>query len=287
MTDRACAALPDAIGVFDSGLGGLSVLRELQAALPNERFVYWADSGYAPYGERGDAYVQDRSHLVVNALRATHRLKALVVACNTATAAAIDSLRAAHPDLPIVGIEPALRPAAALSQTGHIGVLATRGTLNSARFDQLAQRVAGACQLHLQPCDGLAEAIEQLPGAEVTQGPRIQTLIADVIERLGPLGSAGGQIDTLVLGCTHYPLVWPLWAARVGAHAHLIDPAAAVARQLQRVLNGAHALAPSAGHSPHTDGLTLLSTGDRDLLQAAARQWVSDGPRADPPPPRN
>ena len=261
------------IGVFDSGIGGLSVLRELRAALPGERFVYWADSGHAPYGERGDAFVQARSHAVADALRADHQLKALVVACNTATAAAIDSLRAAHPDLPIVGIEPALKPAVALSRTGHVGVLATRGTLRSARFGALATRVASTCQLHLQPCDGLAEAIEQLGATTTARAHQVQRLIDQMIDCMGPLGSATGQIDTLVLGCTHYPLAWPQWQSRVGARAQLIDPAAAVARQLRHVLHAAGALADLTGAPAGVD-LMLRSTGDLLQLQAAAQRWV-------------
>ena len=125
------------IGVFDSGVGGLSVLQALRAELPLERFVYLADSGHAPYGERGDAYVAARTHAISDFLCAQHHIKALVVACNTATAAAIHEARARHPQLPLVGVEPALKPAVAATRTGRIGVMATRGTLASAKFAQL------------------------------------------------------------------------------------------------------------------------------------------------------
>ena len=131
------AAAP--IGVFDSGIGGLSVLRALRAQLPHERFVYFADSAHAPYGERGEAFVLQRSLHIAAQLQAQHHIKALVVACNTATAAAVRTLRSKAPDLPLVGIEPAIKPAAALTQTGRVGVVATRGTIES---DKLARLIA-------------------------------------------------------------------------------------------------------------------------------------------------
>ena len=274
-SERTAAAEARPIGVFDSGIGGLSVLRELQARLPQERFVYWADSGHAPYGERGDAFVRERSRTVVDALRAQHQVKAVVIACNTATAAAVEELRAAHVDLPIVGIEPALKPAAAASSTGHIGVLATRGTLASARFRALAERVAGSAQLHLQACDGLAEAIERAITDTPESATRVRQLIDAHLGALGPLGAAGGQIDTLVLGCTHYPLAWPVWAEQVGNQARLMDPAAAVARQLQRVLAAADLLSHAAAVP---ERLHLVSTGDLVQLEAAARRWVLNAP---------
>ena len=274
------------IGVFDSGIGGLSVLRELQAALPGERFVYWADSGHAPYGERSTAFVRERSHAVVQALREQHRVKAVVIACNTATAAAIDSLRAAHPDLPIVGIEPALKPAAAQSRTGHVGVLATRSTLASDRFQQLAERVGGDCHFHPQPCDGLADAIEQ-PAAHsqddaAEDGAAVRSLIRTYVQALGPIGGGAGAIDTLVLGCTHYPLAWSDWVSATGAKVQLIDPAAAVARQLRRVLAARGALSEDgscarAGEPRVHLQLELVSTGELAPLQAAVARWASPG----------
>ena len=164
------------IGVFDSGVGGLSVLRALQAELPLEQFVYVADNGHAPYGERDDAHVLKRSHAIADYMIASHGIKALVVACNTATAHAIDALRLTHHDLPFVGVEPALKPAAALSHTRHIGVMATRGTLESARFHKLQTRMEHGehpPHFHNQPCDGLADAIERGDGdATRAQPPR-------------------------------------------------------------------------------------------------------------------
>ena len=147
------------IGVFDSGIGGLSVLQALRAELPHEHFIYIADSGHAPYGERDVAHVLARSRAIVQYLL-SQNVKALVIACNTATAAAIQLLRAEHPGLVLIGVEPALKPAVALSKTGRIGVMATRSLLSSAKFQALLASQAGHATFVLQPCDGLADAIE-------------------------------------------------------------------------------------------------------------------------------
>ncbi|MBA3937771.1 MAG: aspartate/glutamate racemase family protein [Planctomycetes bacterium] len=145
------------IGVFDSGIGGLSILRALRAELPGEDFVYFSDAGHAPYGERDDAFVAQRSAGIARALVDGHGIKALVIACNTATAAAVQLLREAHGHaLPVVGVEPALRPAASLTRTRRVAVFATRGTLASAKFRALHDSLAGHAEFLLQPCDGLA-----------------------------------------------------------------------------------------------------------------------------------
>src|SRR5690606_18971645 len=123
--------------VFDSGIGGLSVLQALRHELPLEQFVYVADSAHAPYGEKGDDFVRARTHAIAQYLHHHHGIKALVIACNTATAASVESLRAAMPDIPMIGVEPAIKPAAASSQTHHVGVMATRGTVQSRRFQKL------------------------------------------------------------------------------------------------------------------------------------------------------
>ena len=149
-----------AIGVFDSGIGGLSVLQALRAELPHERFVYLADSANAPYGERSSEFVAERSHAIAAHLVAQHHIKALVVACNTATAHAVQTLRQTWPELPLIGIEPALKPATQISRTGHIGIMATRATVQSAKFQQLLHTWRGTCQVQVQACNGLALAIE-------------------------------------------------------------------------------------------------------------------------------
>jgi len=249
------------IGVFDSGIGGLSVLKALRAELPQEDFVYVADSGHAPYGERDDAFVIECSQRITQHLRTQHHIKALVVACNTATAAAIDVLRQANPDLPIIGVEPALKPALAQSQTRRIGVLATRSTLDSAKFSALLASLAPQADFVCQPCDGLADAIERKDTSKII------ALCADYIRATGQFGLKDGQIDTLVLGCTHYPFASDELRNLVGPGVHLIDNGAAVAQQTRRVLRE---LQPHR----HTGHCLLLSTGDGKHLQRAARHWL-------------
>lgn len=270
----APGSLADApIGVFDSGIGGLSVLRALLAELPHERFVYLADNAHAPYGEKGDAHVLARSHAVLGDLLAHHAIKALVIACNTATTATVHALRAAHPQLPFVGIEPALKPAAALTRTGHVGVLATRGTLASDKLRALADSLARAAHFHLRPCDGLAEAIESEAASAECLGTAAQ--IDRHLAAIGPLGHGAGEIDTLVLGCTHYPLAWPLWQARVGERATLLDPAPAVARQARRVLSERGLLRATSPAQTEAH-VKLIATGHPAPLAAAAARWLPE-----------
>ena len=203
------------IGVFDSGIGGISVLRALRAALPHDDFVYFADSAHAPYGERDDAHVQARSRAVLAELQAAHGIKAFVIACNTATAAAAEALRAAHPDQVIVGIEPALKPALTLTRTGRIGVLATRGTLASPKFRALHHGLATRAEFVLQPCDGLATAIEK--EAACADGTSARALIDQYLSALGPLGAdpapstrwCSAARTTSWRGST----CWPAWPA--------------------------------------------------------------------------
>lgn len=250
------------IGVFDSGIGGLSILRSLRAALPAEDFVYFADTVNAPYGERGEAFVIDRTLAIARELVERHGVKLLVVACNTATAAAAAAVRAAWPQLPVVGVEPALKPAATASQTHRVGVLATRGTLASAKFRQLHDSLASKASFVLQPCDGLAAAIE------AGDTPRIETLAAQYVSALGPLGPQDGQIDTVVLGCTHYPLVLPVFERLLPAGVRILETGEPVARQAHRLLAQAGQLREGPG--PGT--LTLLSPGAQEALEAAQRR---------------
>jgi len=259
---------PDAdrpIGVFDSGIGGLSVLAALRAELPRERFLYFSDAGYAPYGERGDAFVIARSRAIGRMLIEKRGIKALVVACNTATAAAIQQLRLDWPDLPLIGVEPALKPAAAVTHTGHVGVLATRGTLASAKFHALHQRLTGLAQFHLIACDGLASAIERDDAAQ------IDALAARYLDALGPLGICAGQIDTLVLGCTHYPFATAALRRHVDAQVRFLDTGAPVAQQTRRLLAARNALHNGTG------ALTLESSGPPEAiksLHAAVARWL-------------
>jgi len=260
-----------AIGVFDSGVGGLSVLRALKAELPAEPFVYVADSGHAPYGERDDDHVLKRSHAIADFLVARHGIKALVVACNTATAAAIHTLRQAYPALPIIGIEPALKPAAARSQTGRVGVMATRGTLNSEKFAGLLQRLQGSAEFVLQPCDGLADAIER------GDADRIQALCRQYSASMGRFGQEPGAIDTLVLGCTHYPFVADSLQAVVGTSVAMLEGGVPVARQTRRLLEAADALAQPG---PLAAPLQFYSSGNPALLDTALQRWLALGQTA-------
>ncbi|WP_137895969.1 glutamate racemase [Ramlibacter sp. 2FC] len=274
---QAASAVDAPIGVFDSGIGGLSVLQALRAELPHERFVYLADSGHAPYGERGDAFVAARTHAISAYLRERYGIKALVVACNTATAAAIHEARAAHPDLPVVGVEPALKPAVAISRTGRIGVIGTRGTLASAKFARLLASLQGQAEFVVQPCDGLAHAIERSTAQALPADPastEIRALCARYTGAMGRFGQAPGEIDTLVLGCTHYVFAQDDLRALLGPEIQLIATGEPVARQTRRLLQVAGRLAPSQGEAPTQDAVQLLTTGALDPLQAAAARWL-------------
>ena len=263
------------IGVFDSGIGGLSVLRALQMALPHERFVYLADSAHAPYGEKTEAFVQERTQAIATHLLAQHQIKALVVACNTATAAAIHALRAQHPQLPLVGVEPALKPALALSRTGDIGVIATRGTVGSDKFARLLASVQGQAHFVVQACNGLALAIEQstLPDQDRDAQAQIRQLLQTYTQAMGRFGSGPGEIDTLVLGCTHYVFVENDLRQLLGPDVQLISTGDAVARQTQRLLAAAELLnteSPNGSAQP----VRLMTTGDLQGLQAGAMRWL-------------
>lgn len=248
------------VGVFDSGIGGLSVLRALRAEMPHQSFVYVADSGHAPYGERDAAHVIARSRALTRQLVQAHDIQTLVVACNTATAAAIHLLREEHPGLPIVGLEPALKPAAQASRTRRVGVLATRGTLQSTKFKALHQMLAGQADFVLQACDGLADAIER------QDDTRITALAGRYVEALGACGQEPEAIDTVVLGCTHYPLILPTLRALLGPGVTLLESGAPVARQTRRVLPEAAETGPSDLH--------CYTTGEAAELQAAVQRWL-------------
>ena len=258
--------------MFDSGIGGLSVLKALRAAMPHEDFIYIADSGHAPYGERDEAHVLARSRAIVQHL-VRHNVKALVIACNTATAAAIHLLRDEHPTLALVGVEPALKPAVALSQTGRIGVMATRSTLASAKFQALLAAQSGGAKdvrFIVQPCDGLAHAIET--SADSGDMARVAALCAQHTGAMGQFGMQAGQIDTLVLGCTHYPFASEHLRALVGPQVHLIDNGQAIARQTQRLLRPS--LESGLNGSMGAGQVRLFTTGQPPTLQAAALRWL-------------
>lgn len=258
------------IGVYDSGIGGLSVLRALREQLAGQDMIYLADSGHGPYGERESEHVRRRARRITAHLR-QRRIDALVVACNTATAAAIEELRSEHPDLPIIGVEPALKPAVALSQTRRIGVLATRGTLQSDKFARLLRSLQdGQVQFVLQACDGLALAIENsLDGSAHSAAALLECARAHV-GALGDCATVHGQIDTVVLGCTHYPLVAPLLQELVGTGVSLLETGPSVARQTRHRLGAAADSSAAAGPGR----LWLQCTGTGRQLQQAASRWL-------------
>lgn len=263
--------MEQAIGVFDSGIGGLSVLKALRAELPHENFIYIADSGHAPYGERDEAHVLARSRAIVEYL-VSRNVKALVIACNTATAAAIHWLRAEHPGLALIGVEPALKPAALLSKTGHIGVMATRSLLSSAKFRALLDSQACLASVVVQPCDGLADAIER--SAETGDTSKTIALCNRYTGAMGLFGTEKGQIDTLVLGCTHYPFASKQLRALLGPEVQLIDNGEAVARQTWRLVQKNTRAEVCPAPSTATGQVSLFSTGQPQTLQAAAERWL-------------
>lgn len=236
------------IGVFDSGVGGLTVLRELREQLPTARMRYLADTAYAPYGNRSPEDIRARSIAITEHLIACGA-ELIVVACNTATAHAIEALRARWPALPFVGTEPGIKPAVAATHNGRIGLLATQSTAASARLRALIERHIGDKQVIVQGCAGVVDRIEtgDLGSAE------LQALVNSYCE---PLRTAG--VDTALLGCTHYPFIEPLWRAALGSGVELLRIETAVARR-------AVSLWPHAVGEP---ALNIETSGDPVALQA-------------------
>ncbi len=226
------------IGIFDSGLGGLTVLEEVRKLLPHESLTYVADSAHAPYGSKPDVFIVERSLSLADFLVNEQHAKALVVACNTATAAAIKVLRERF-DIPVIGMEPGLKPAVEATQSGTIGILATENTLKSEKFSTLLDAHGHRARILTQPCHGLVEAIE----AGQASAPDTR---AQLSQYLQPLLDAGA--DAIVLGCTHYPVLTPIIRELAGPDVHIIETGAAVARQLQRKLQEAK-LAAETGES--------------------------------------
>ncbi len=248
------------IGVFDSGVGGLSVLRAIRDRLPHEGLLYCADSAYIPYGDRTTAEIRDRSFAVAASLLRLGA-KALVVACNTATAAAIHELRAAYPHLPIIGMEPGLKPALDHSRSRKVGILATAGTLRSDKFRQLLERYGAGAEVVLQPCPGLVEQVES--GA--LEHGETEVLLRRYLD---PLLTAG--VDVLVLGCTHYSFLLPIIRRLTGDGITVVDTGPAVARQVERQLSH-HGLQAGADR---VGGSRFYTTGDPALLQPLfTRLW--------------
>lgn len=213
------------IGVFDSGLGGLSVLKEIHHLLPHENLIYVGDSVHAPYGDKSAKYVQQRSQQITEFLL-NQGAKAIVIACNTATAEAAEILRT-NVDVPVIGLEPAIKPASQLSKNGVIGVLATQRTINSERLLGLTERYAQDKKVLAQACPGL---VEQVEAYELNSDKTISLLK----KYISPLLDQG--VDALILGCTHYPFLLPEIRHIIGSDIEVLETGIPVARQLQRIL---------------------------------------------------
>jgi glutamate racemase len=245
------------IAVFDSGLGGLTVLRALRARLPQEDFFYFADTRFLPYGDRPEVFLKERGVQIAEGL-VRRGVKALVIACNTATAAAAEAIRAAV-DLPVVALEPGVKPAVGVTKSGVIGVLATTQTINSERFQRLVGNHANHLRVVAQPCPGLAEAIEM-------QGPDSPSVAALLDGFVAPLAAAGA--DVIVLGCTHYPWVASAIAERMPAGTSLLDTGEPVARQLERLLSAGNLLGGGQG------ALTVATSGaPAAVIATVKRLW--------------
>jgi len=233
------------IGVLDSGLGGISVLKEIQRRMPAASLVYVADSAWVPYGSREQRFIQQRARSLSQFLL-DHGADIIVVACNTATAAAVPLLRETLP-VPVVGMEPAVKPATAATRSGKVGVLATVGTLQSARFAALLDKFGGDIEVLTRACPGLVEQVE----AADLEGPLTRTLVEQYV---APLLRAGA--DTLVLGCTHFSFLRPLIESVAGPGVHVIDTGEAVARRVEQM-----ALELGRG-ARGTPGVSFWTSGD-------------------------
>lgn len=250
------------VGVFDSGVGGLSVLREIRRELPGEDLLYVADSGYAPYGNKSDEAIKKRA-IAISRFLVSESAKAIVVACNTATGIAIDTLRSRF-SVPVVAIEPAVKPAVLSTRSTVVGVLATRQTLSGSKFSRLLVACGADVQILLQPCPGLVEQVEK--GDLSSQATRLL-----VEQYVIPLLAKGA--DTLVLGCTHYPFLIPVIRAIAGPSVSIIDPAAAVARELRRRLQMSDLLSRRA--QPGTE--RFWTSGSPETVQSVVAQlWTND-----------
>jgi glutamate racemase len=251
------------IGVFDSGVGGLTILRELIRRLPDEDFLYVADQAHVPYGPRPMEEVRRFSFGIVDFLLGC-KAKLVVVACNTISAAALQPLRAAYPGIPFVGLEPAVKPAAKESRSGVIGVIATEATFQGELFASVVNRFGGGVKVITRTLPGLVERIE----AGQVKGPELERFLR---ERLQPLLAEG--IDELVLGCTHYPLVAGTLQKAVGPGVQIVDPSPAVARQAEQLLRKRKLLS-AAGPGK----VAAFTSGDVDSFSGFFRRTVDRKP---------
>ncbi|HMQ46381.1 MAG TPA: glutamate racemase [Saprospiraceae bacterium] len=220
------------IGIFDSGIGGLTVANAIYQRLPNESTLYFGDTAHVPYGPRPAGQIRELSRQI-SAYLLERGCKVIVIACNTATTAALNYLRNLWPDVPIIGTEPAIKPAAQATLTGKIGILATQGTFKSDRYSSLTERFAADITVFENPCKGLVSLIEmgKIDASETNE--LLESIIYPMLEE---------GIDTLVLGCTHYPFIRPIIEKIVGPDVAIIDPAPAIAKRVEQVLREHHLL---------------------------------------------
>lgn len=249
------------IGVFDSGLGGLSVLREIRTTLPKESLIYAADSLYCPYGSRSEQEIRWRSLLIASAL-AERGAKLLVIACNTATAVALEALRDRF-DLPIIGLEPAVKPAVAMSQRRRIGVLATPRTAASARLRRLIERYGDDAIVRIVPAPGLVELVESGSMREAQSTRLVRTLVE-------PLMADG--VDTIVLGCTHYPFLREVIQEIVGDAVTLVDSGPAIARRTRELVE----IHDMANKNDLPGELRILTTGEIESVTLLASSLLGE-----------
>lgn len=245
------------IGIFDSGSGGLSVYREIVKILPQERYVYFADNAHCPYGEKTAAYIQDRARTITRTLL-SKGADIIVVACNTATGAAIATLRAEFPETPFIGMEPAVKPAALGTRSGVVGVLATAGTLKASKYLMTKGKYEGDVTIVENVGQGFVELVEN----GILDGPEAEKTVSAALQPLLDRGA-----DTIVLGCTHYPFLSPVIERLAGPGVQVIDPAPAVARQTLRILHEKGI--PTGGDASFS--VELLSSGSPESLQRIFR----------------
>jgi len=246
------------LGILDSGIGGLTVLREVRAILPHEPIVYLADSANLPYGSKTDDWIRQRVLELAKALAGQHDIKALVVACNTATAAAAGALRAVL-DIPVIAMEPAVKPATEATKSGTIGILATEGTIKSARLAGLLKAFADGLNVVTQPCPGLVEMIEAEEPDSSQLRKKLECCLHPLLQR---------NVDTIVLGCTHYPLIGEIIHDIAGPDIRIIDTGAAVARQTLHQLTRYDLLGPPAEGSD----IRLFTTGPVDTFSGVIQR---------------
>ncbi len=236
------------IGVFDSGIGGLSVMRALRALLPSQPVIYLGDQVHVPYGTRQVEEVRQFSHEITRFLM-DQGAGLIVVACNTASVAALRSLREMYPQTPFVGMEPAVKPAAEQTRSGAVGVLATTATFQTAMYASVVERFAHGVKILEDDCPGLVSQIEKGD----LDGPETRQILEHALHPMLEMG-----VDTIVMGCTHYPFVIPLIQQIVGPEVRVIDPAPAIARQVKRMLEAHHMLAREKTCS----SVRFITTGD-------------------------